>query len=161
MCLTSIISWHLDIMDQSQCWVFFLVNDVMESEGCAQRMTLTRNLSSFDKCYYFGLCKSLVGVKVRFIGIQKVHIYCYCIILKLRSVFPLLFPQCTCKQLTFHHVLWKQRPKSNQNIPNHCTTWTFANFLHAWIKFYQSNSILPHKTSLHHNNFDFLWEEQL
>ena len=46
MCLTSIISWHLDIMDQSQCWVFFLVNDVMESEGCAQRMTLTRNLIS-------------------------------------------------------------------------------------------------------------------
>ena len=26
------------------------------------------------------------------------------------------------KQLTFHRVPRKQRPKSNQNIPNHCTT---------------------------------------
>ena len=25
-------------------------------------------------------------------------------------------------QLTFHHALWKQHPKSNQNIPNHYIT---------------------------------------
>ena len=48
------------------------------------------------------------------------------------------------KQLTFHHTLWKQHPKSNQKLPNHCTTWTLGNFLSAWIVFYQSNSILPH-----------------
>ena len=47
------------------------------------------------------------------------------------------------KQLTFHHVLWKQCPKSNQNTPNHCTTWTLGNFSRAWIVFHQSNSILP------------------
>ena len=48
------------------------------------------------------------------------------------------------KQLIFHHVPWKQRPKSNHNISNHCTTWTVGNFLHVLMAFQQSNSILPH-----------------
>ena len=42
----------------------FLETDVMESGGCAQRVTLTRSetLGLFDKmkCYNGGLCKSLV-----------------------------------------------------------------------------------------------------
>ena len=38
----------------------FLVNNVMESGECVQRITLTRNLGLFDKCYDCGLCKSLV-----------------------------------------------------------------------------------------------------
>ena len=38
---------------------FFFVNDVMESEGCSQRMTLTGNLGSFAKGYDCGLRKSL------------------------------------------------------------------------------------------------------
>ena len=37
---------------------WFLLNDVMESEGCA--MTLTKNLGLFDKHYDWGLCKSLI-----------------------------------------------------------------------------------------------------
>ena len=43
-------------------WVlfFFLNNDVTETGGCAQIITFTRNLGSFDKSYDFGLCKSLV-----------------------------------------------------------------------------------------------------
>ena len=43
------------------------------------------------------------------------------------------------EQLIFHHVPWNQRPKSNQNIPNHCTKWTSGNFTPAWIVFHQSN----------------------
>ena len=39
---------------------------------------------------------------------------------------------------------------SNQKIPNHRTTWPLGNFSHAWIIFNQSNSMLPHKTWLHH-----------
>ena len=53
------------------------------------------------------------------------------------------------KQLIFLFLPWKQRPKSDQNIPNHCTTWKFGNFSRAWIVFHQSNSILPNQTSLH------------
>ena len=38
------------------------------------------------------------------------------------------------KQLA-SHTNWKQHPKFNQNILNHCITWTSGNFFHAWIVF--------------------------
>ena len=47
--------YHAPITAFGYC---FLVNDVMETEGCAQRMALTRNLGSFDKCYDCGLCRA-------------------------------------------------------------------------------------------------------
>ena len=40
-------------------WYCFLVNDVIESEGCSQRMTLTRIWAHLI-CYDCGLFKSLV-----------------------------------------------------------------------------------------------------
>ena len=48
--------YHAPITPFGYC---FFVNDVMESEGCSQRMTLTGNLGSFAKCYDCGLRKSL------------------------------------------------------------------------------------------------------
>ena len=77
---------------------------------------------------------------------SKVKIYCNMkglhLILLLFNIFSCSFSHNThAKQLTFHHVLWKQCPKSNQNIPNHCTTWTLGNFSSAWMVLHQSNSI--------------------
>ena len=68
----------------------------------------------------------------------------------LRSFFCSSTQNLNGKQLTFHHVAWEQRPKSNQNIPNHCTTRTLGNFSRAWIIFHRSNFILPNYTLLHH-----------
>ena len=64
-------------------------------------------------------------LRSRFIGIWKVRIIC--IIFKVKHVFSRSFTHNThAKKLTFHHVplelvlsWWKQRPKSNQNSPNH------------------------------------------
>ena len=71
----------------------------------------------------------------------------------LRIVFCSSTQNLNEKQLTFHHVTWEQRPKSNQHIPNHCTTRTLGNFPRAWIIFYRSNFILPNYTLLHHVSF--------
>ena len=49
--------YHAPITPFGYC---FFVNDVMESEGCSKRMTLTGNLGSFAKGYDCGLRKSLV-----------------------------------------------------------------------------------------------------
>ena len=35
-----------------------------------------------------------------------------------------------------------KKAKSNQNISNHCTTWTLGNFACAWIVFHQLNFVL-------------------
>ena len=43
------------------------------------------------------------------------------------------------KWLAFHHVPWKQCPKSNQNIPNHCTTCMLGNF--HMLELYSTNQI--------------------
>ena len=50
--------------------------------------------------------------------------------------------QCTC-QTTYisSHTI---KTKSNQNIPNHCTTWTLGNFSHAWIVYHHSHSLIIH-----------------
>ena len=37
-----------------------------------------------------------------------------------------------------------QHLKSNQNIPQYCTTWMPGNFSHAGLVFHQSSSISPH-----------------
>ena len=73
----------------------------------------------------------------RFNGIQKVCIE----ILKLKQISYSFTHNALAKQLKFHHVLWRQSPKSNQNILNHCSTWTLDNFSCTWIVFHQSNSI--------------------
>ena len=84
-------------------------------------------------------------VRSRFFGIWKVRIYFYCIIFSDKTCFFRSFSHnAHAKQLKFHHVLWKHHPKSNYDIPNHCTTWTWGNCSLAWNVFYQSNSILSH-----------------
>ena len=80
-------------------------------------------------------------LKSRFIGIWKVRIYFYCIIFKLKRVFPPPFSQLTRQTTCIPSGTTKTRSKSNRNIPNHCITWTAGNFLRAWIVFDQSNSI--------------------
>ena len=55
-----------------------------------------------------------------------------CIIFRSKLVFFCSFSHNVhAKQLTFYHLQWKQCPKSNQNIPNHCSTWTLGNFSSA------------------------------
>ena len=68
---------------------WFLLNDVMESEGCAQW--------HWPKIWAH-LISIMIGAFARalsrFNKIWKVCIY-FCIIFKLKCVFPLLFSQCT------------------------------------------------------------------
>ena len=98
--------------------------------------------ASFDKCYGLWPSQEPLWLRSRFIRIWKVSIIC--IIFKFKIFFFSSFTyNSRTKQPTFHHVPWKQHPKSNQNIPNHCTAWTSGNFSCAWIVFHQSNSILP------------------
>ena len=134
--------YHAPITAFGYC---FLVNDAMESGGYAQKMTLTRNFGLIWWVLWLWSLQEPHRTRSRFIWISKVCVHFHCIILKLKTCsFHSFSHNAHVKQLTFHHTLWKQHPKSNQKLPNHCTTWTLGNFSSAWIVFYQSNSILPH-----------------
>ena len=90
--------------------------------------------ANFDDCNGLWPSWEPRRLRSRFIGIWKVRIQPFYIIFKLNRVFSaLLLHHSPLKELAFHHVLWKQRLKSNQNIPNHCTSWTSGNFSRAWI----------------------------
>ena len=47
---------------------------------------------------------------------------------------------CQTTYISSHTI----KTKSNQNIPNHCTTWTLSNFSHAWIVYHHSHSLIIH-----------------
>ena len=47
---------------------------------------------------------------------------------------------CQTTYISSHTI----KTKSNQNIPNHCTTWTLGNFSHAWIVYHHSHSLIIH-----------------
>ena len=78
-------------------------------------------------------------VKSRFNKIWKVCIY-FCIIFKLKCVFPLLFSQCTHQKTCMRLHTMKKHPKSNQNIANHCTTCQLKAIFHV-LKLYSANQI--------------------
>ena len=68
----------------------FFANDVLELGGCAQSMTLTKILGSFDKCN--GLWPLLdPHWKVEISQDMKGFHLTFCIIFKLKHVFPLLY----------------------------------------------------------------------
>ena len=118
--------------------IAFLATGVMELGGCAQKMTLTKNLGSFDKCN--GLWPLWnAHQKIEISWDMKEFNFTFCIILKLNVFFPLLTYNAHAK-----HIPWKQQPKSNQNMPSQCTIWTLSNVSLAWIVLHQSNSILQH-----------------
>ena len=75
------------------------------------------------------------SIKVEIIGIWRVHIICIIFKLKLAFSAPLLTTYTQRPSRTI-----KKPPKSDQNIPIHCTTWTLAIF-HA-LELYSTNQIL-------------------
>ena len=75
------------------------------------------------------------------------HLYHF----KVRTCFFRSFTHSShAKQLTFHHVPRKQRPKSNKNISNHCTA-----IFHV-LKLYSSNQIPFCQIRLRSNACHFL-----
>ena len=86
--------YHAPITAFGYC---FLVNDAMESGGCAQKMTLTRNFGLIWWVLWLWPMQEPHRMRSRFIWISKVCVYFHCIILKLNIFFPLLFSQYTCQ----------------------------------------------------------------
>ena len=75
------------------------------------------------------------------------HLYHF----KVRTCFFRSFTHSShAKQLTFHHVPRKQRPKSNRNISNHCTA-----IFHV-LELYSSNQISFCQIRLRSNACHFL-----
>ena len=76
--------YHAPITAFGYC---FLVNDAMESGGCAQKMTLTRNFGLIWWVLWLWPMQEPHRMRSRFIWISKVCVYFHCIILKLKHVF--------------------------------------------------------------------------
>ena len=80
--------YHAPITAFGYC---FLVNDAMESGGCAQKMTLTRNFGLIWWVLWLWSLQEPHRTRSRFIWISKVCVYFRCIILKLKHVLSTLF----------------------------------------------------------------------
>ena len=94
----------------------------MESGGCAQ---FWAELICVMVC---GLRESLVDQGRDLSGLERVA-FNFLNHFQVKTFFFCFFTHnAHAKHLIF-------RPKSNQNIPNHCTTWTLGNFSRAWIVF--------------------------
>ena len=94
----------------------------MESGGCAQ---FWAELICVMVC---GLRESLVDQGRDLSGLERVA-FNFLNHFQVKTFFFRFFTHnAHAKHLIF-------RPKSNQNIPNHCTTWTLGNFSRAWIVF--------------------------
>ena len=80
---------------------------------CSSRLEF-EILCKFFNCKGMWPSREPCWLSSRFILTWKVRTIC--IILKLKHIFPAPY----APNNLYLHLLWKQRPKSNQNIPNHC-----------------------------------------
>ena len=122
------MSQHLDILHQSQrLSIVFLQMESWNRGLCTKNDNKQNFWAHLKRVMVCDLRKNLLTNVDIYRDMKGSHLT-FCVISKWKTcLFRSFTHNAHAKQLTFQYVPWKQRPRSNKNIPNHCTTWTSAN----------------------------------